>query len=396
MNTSIDLRDLDSKHIIQTYRRYPGVYVRGEGCYVWDEDGKRYLDLLAGIAVCALGHCHPALVAAITEQAKTLMHTSNLMLTPPVAKLGAKLAEISGMEKTFFAVCGATANETALKIGKAHGLNKRPSGDYEILALNSSFHGRTCGALSVTSNEKYRAPFAPLLPNIRFIDPNDVSALCSAFSEKTAAIVMEPVQGEGGINPMTPEYFQEARRLCDEFDALLLADEVQCGMGRTGSWFYFQQLGAMPDTMALAKGLGSGMPIGACVARGKAAEVLSQGMHGSTFGGNPLMAAAGLAVIDTIQKEGLMENAREVGGYFVSALQGLDSRIVEVKGVGLMIGVLFDRPMAREVVRRCLEKGLIINATGEERLRLVPPLILTKNQVDEAVGVLKGVLAEMA
>ncbi len=394
METTVDLRSLDTKHIIQTYRRYPGVFVRGEGCYVWDEDGKKYLDLLAGIAVCALGHCHPALVSAITEQAKTLMHTSNLMLTPPVAKLAAKLSEISGMDRTFFAVCGATANETSLKIGKAHGLNKRPDGDYEIIALNSSFHGRTCGSLSVTANEKYRKPFMPLLPNVKFIDANDLSALRGAFSEKTAAIILEPVQGEGGINPLTPEYFQEVRRLCDEFDALMLADEVQCGMGRTGSWFYFQQLGAMPDTLALAKGLGSGMPIGACVARGKAAEILSQGMHGSTFGGNPLMAAAGLAVIETIQKEGLMQNATDVGAYFVSQLQGLDSRIVEVKGVGLMVGVLFDQPIARQIVAKCLEKGLIINATSDERLRLVPPLILTKAQVDEAIGVLKSVLAE--
>ncbi|MBX3118147.1 MAG: acetylornithine transaminase [Fimbriimonadaceae bacterium] len=395
METTVDFASLDSQHIIQTYRRYPGVFVRGEGCYVWDEGGKRYLDMLAGIAVCALGHCHPALVEAITSQAKTLMHTSNLMLTPPVAKLAAKLSEISGMERTFFAVCGATANETGLKIGKAHGLKKCPSGDYEIIALRSSFHGRTCGVLSITANEKYQAPFRPLLPNIKFIEPNDVAGMQSAFSAKTAAIVMEPVQGEGGINPMTPAFFQEARRLCDAHDALLLADEVQCGMGRTGTWFYFQQLGAMPDTMALAKGLGSGMPIGACLARGKAAEILSQGMHGSTFGGNPLMAAAGLAVIETIEKEGLRQNASEVGAYLVSSLQGIDSRILEVRGVGLMVGVLFDRPIAREVVRRCLEKGLIINATGEERLRFVPPLILTKAQVDEAVAVLKGVLSEM-
>lgn len=394
-DTFATIKPLDEQFLMPVYARYPGLYVRGEGCYLFDDEGNRYLDLLAGVAVCQLGHCHPAVAKAIAEQATTLMHSSNVLLSPPVAKLGAKLCELSGMEKVFFGVCGATANETSLKIAKAHGLVKRPNWDYEIVSLHNSFHGRTIGVLSVTGRPHYRTPFEPLIPNVKFVRANDVDELRSVFSEKTAAMILEPVQGEAGVTPMTTEFLQEARRLCDEHDALLMVDEVQSGMGRTGTWFHFQQHGIMPDVMALAKGLGSGMPIGACLARGKAATYLGAGSHGSTFGGNALMCAAGLAVIDTIERERILDHVREVGPYFMDNLRRLGGPVVEVRGAGLMIGVVLDRPIAYDIVRAALKKGLILNATSDRMLRIIPALILTKEQIDEAVGIMGSVLAEM-
>ncbi len=385
------IKSTDEQFVMQTYKRLPALFVQGAGCSLWDNRGNEYLDLLAGIAVCNLGHCHPAVVSAITRQAQQLIHVSNFGLTAPQAQLAKRLCELSGMEKAFFAVCGATANETALKIAKKHGLSKRPDGDYEIVALHRSFHGRTLGVLSATGQRKYQRPFEPLIPGFKHIEANDLAALKEAIGHKTAAIVLEPIQGEGGVMPLTTEFLKAARDLCDEYGALLILDEVQTGVGRTGTWFHYQQHGIEPDVLCLAKGLGGGVPIGVCLAKGKAAETLEAGDHGATFGGNPLSCAAGLAVLDAIEHYDLLENSKNVGAYLAEGLKQLGVFDV-VRGSGLMIGAIMREPNAREVVAKAFDKKLIINATDEHSLRFVPPLILTYAQVDQALAILADVL----
>jgi ornithine carbamoyltransferase len=383
----------DEAFLMHTYKRQPALFVQGAGCTMWDNRGNEYLDLLAGIAVCSLGHCHPALVSAITRQAQQLMHTSNLLLTAPQAQLAERLCKLSGMDRAWFGVCGTTANEAALKIAKKHGNSKRPDGDYEIIALHRSFHGRTMGALSATGSRKYQRPFEPLVPGFVHIHANDVTALREVVNHKTAAILLEPIMGEGGILSLDQTFLETARELADEFNALLILDEVQCGMGRTGHWFAFQGVGVRPDLMCLAKGLGGGFPIGAVLARGKAAEILEPGDHGSTFGGNPLACAAALAVIDTIEHQNLLENAREVGAHLFEALSRFEA-IEAVTGKGLIVGAVLKKPNAREIVSKAFEKGLIINATDDSTLRFVPALIITKAQIDQAMGILAEVLGE--
>jgi ornithine carbamoyltransferase len=386
------IRSTDEQFVMQTYKRLPALFVQGAGCSLWDNRGNEYLDLLAGIAVCNLGHCHPAVTSAITRQAQQLIHVSNFGLTAPQAQLAKRLCELSSMERVFFTTCGATANETALKIAKKHGLTKRPDGDYEIITLHRSFHGRTLGALSATGQRKYQRPFEPLIPGFRHVEVNDLTELKEAAGHKTAAILFEPIQGEGGVMPLTTEYLQLARDLCDEFGALLMLDEVQTGIGRTGEWFCFQIHGVQPDVLCLAKGLGGGVPIGACLARGKAAELLEPGDHGATFGGNPLSCAAGLAVLDAIEHYDLKQNTKDVGAYLTESLRALGAPIKEVRGYGLMIGAILHEPVAREVVAKAFDKRLIINATDEYSLRFVPPLILTYAQVDHAMSILADVL----
>jgi len=386
------IKQLDDEHVMRTYARQPALFVQGASCYLWDNRGNEYLDLLAGIAVCALGHCHPAIVSAINRQAQQLIHTSNVLLTAPQAQLAERLCKLSGMDKVFFCNDGATANETALKIAKKHGNAKRPDADYEIISLHRSFHGRTLGVLSATGQRKYQRPFEPLIPGFKHIEANNLLELKDAFSHRTAAIHLETIMGEGGVLELSTEFLQEARRLCDEHNALLILDEVQCGVGRTGHWFCYQKHGVTPDVLALAKGLGGGFPIGACLARGKAAEVLEPGDHGATFGGGPLAAAVALAVIDTIEHQGLLHHVKSVGEGLKNALMGLGKPVVEVRGEGLMIGVVLDKPIARDVVRECFEKRVILNATDEFTLRLVPPLILTSEQAQKAVETLAEVL----
>ncbi|MBI5707543.1 MAG: acetylornithine transaminase [Armatimonadetes bacterium] len=386
-------QQLDDLHVMKTYRRFPALFERGNGCLLWDENGRVYLDFLAGIGVCQLGHAHPAVTEAITRQASRLVHGSNLLLTDPVPRLAAKLCAISGMDRVFFSVCGASAIETALKIAKKHGLSKRRNGDYKVLALDNSFHGRTLGALTLTGQIKYQDDFQPLIPGISYVKPNDLDALKAAFDDSVAAIFIEPIQGEGGVVPISREFLAEARTLCDRHGALLVFDEIQTGMGRTGTWFHFQQHGVVPDVMAIAKGLGNGMPIGACLARGEAAEVLQPGNHGSTFGGNPLMCAAGLAVIETIESQGVIANAKRVGDSLRSQLTAIGGPIAEVRGAGLMIGIRLNQPIARDVVQKCFERGLVANATSEDTLRLLPPLILTEAQAEQGVAILKSALA---
>lgn len=385
------IKTTDEQFVMQTYKRLPALFVQGAGCSLWDNRGNEYLDLLAGIAVCNLGHCHPAVVSAITRQAQQLIHVSNFGLTAPQAQLAKRLCELSGMDRVFYSTCGASANETALKIAKKHGLAKRPDGDYEIITLLRSFHGRTLGVLSATGQRKYQRPFEPLIPGFKHIEVNDIAALKEAVGHKTAAIVFEPIQGEGGVMPLTTEYLKTARELCDEYGALLILDEVQTGIGRTGTWFNFQQHGIEPDVLCLAKGLGGGVPIGVCLAKGKAAEVLEAGDHGATFGGNPLSCAAGLAVLDAIEHYDLLENARSVGAYLTEGLNQLGV-FETVRGPGLMVGAIMKEPVAREVVAKAFDKKLIINATDDHSLRFVPPLILTYAQVDQALAILADVL----
>ncbi|AIE84899.1 acetylornithine transaminase [Fimbriimonas ginsengisoli] len=381
------IKTADDEFVLHTYNRMPALFVQGAGCSLWDNRGNEYLDMLAGIAVCQLGHCHPAVVAAITRQAQQLIHTSNLLLTAPQAQLAKRLTEISGMERVFFANDGATANEAALKIAKKHGNKKRPDGDYQIITLHRSFHGRTMGALSATGQRKYQRPFEPLVPGFVHVTADDLQELRDAFSHKTAAVLLEPIMGEGGILDLSTEYLQEAERLCREHDALLILDEVQCGMGRSGKWFTFQHHGVRPDVLILAKGLGGGLPIGAVVVAQKATSVLEPGDHGTTFGGNPLVCAAALAVIDTLDHQDLLENAERVGGFLRDALAKLPG-VVEVRGKGLMLGAVLDKPVARDIVRACFDRKLIINATDELNLRFVPPLIVTEEQIAKAIGIL--------
>ena len=386
------IKALDDDFLMKTYRRQPALFVQGSGCTLWDNKGREYLDFLAGIATCSLGHCHPAVVSALTRQAQQLTHTSNFLLTAPQARLAEKLCRLAGMDRAFFTHCGATANETALKIAKKHGLAKRPDGDYEIVALHRSFHGRTLGAISATGQRKFQRPFEPLVPGFVFVDANDLTQLNGAVSHKTAAILLEPIQGESGINELSTDYLREARRLATENGALLVLDEVQTGIGRTGSWFNYQQHGVVPDVVTLAKGLGGGVPIGACLARGAAAEVLESGDHGSTLGGNPLACSVALAVLDTIEHLHVLENVERVGGYLRAALLSLGSPVASVRGKGLMIGAVLEKPIAKDVFEKCFEKGLIINAPDDSVLRFVPPLIVTEQQVDRAIGVLAEVL----
>lgn len=388
------IKAADDLYMMRTYKRHPALFVQGSGCTLWDNRGAEYLDMLAGIATCSLGHCHPAVSSALSRQSQQLMHVSGYLLTAPTALLAERLCKLSGMDRVFFSTCGATANETALKIAKKHGNSKRPDGDYEIIALNGSFHGRTMGALTATGQRKYQRPFEPLVPNFRHITPNSIEELREAFSHKTAAITMEPIMGEGGVLELTPTFLEEARRLCDEHNALLIFDEVQCGMGRTGSWFSWQQVGVKPDLMCLAKGLGSGMPIGACVAAGKAADVLEPGDHGSTLSGSPITCAVGLAVVDTIEHQGILANVTKVGAAFKKALEALGDPIEEVTGRGLMLGVVLNKPIAKDIVAKAFEKRVIFSATDEYKLRFVPPLIVTEEQVDHCVSVLAELLGK--
>jgi len=385
------IKALDDDYVLHTYNRMPGLFVQGSGCSLWDNRGNEYLDLLAGIAVCQLGHCHPSIVAAITRQAQQLMHVSNHLLTAPQAQLAKRLCDISGMERVFFANDGATAVEAALKIAKKHGNRKRPDGDYEIISLHRSFHGRTMGALSATAQRKYQRPFEPLVPGFVHVAIDDLSELREAFSHKTAAIILETIMGEGGIYALSEEYLKEAERLCREHDALLILDEVQCGIGRSGKWFAYQHCGLKPDVVVLAKGLAGGLPIGATLVANKGMGILEPGDHGTTFGGNPLVTATALAVLDTIEHQDLLEHTAQLGAFFADALRRLPG-VVEVRGKGLILGAILDKPIARDVVRGCFERKLIINATDDLSLRFVPPLVVSEEQLIRALGTIAEVM----
>ena len=387
-----------SDALMKTYGRLPVSFVKGEGALLWDTDGKQYLDALSGIAVCGLGHAHPAVSRALCEQAGQLVHTSNLYGIPNQVALAERLTALSGMDRVFFSNSGAEANEAALKLARLYGHNKGidiPT----VIVTNGSFHGRTMATLTATGNRKIQAGFEPLVQGFARVDYNDLEAIRNVArnNKDVVAILVEPVTGEGGIVIPDEDYLSGIRQICDEHSWLMMLDEIQTGMGRTGKMFAFQHSDVIPDVMTLAKGLGNGVPIGACVARGEAAEVFQPGKHGSTFGGNPLVCAAGLAVVDTLQNEGLIERAAELGQRFFdgfsSALQGISS-VKAIRGSGLMIGIELDRPCA-ELVGKALEEGLLLNVTADSVIRLLPPLILSDEQADTIIEKVVGLINDL-
>jgi len=374
-----------------TYKRLPVSFARGEGAYLWDSQGNRYLDALSGIAVCGLGHAHPSVTEAISAQAKRLIHTSNLYGIPVQEALSDALVELSGMDVVFFCNSGAEANEAAIKIARVYGHGKGIEVP-EIIVANGSFHGRTLATLSATGNPKVHAGFEPLVHGFVRVPYDDLAAVESGGKDHAGvvAVLVEPILGEGGVVVPDPDYLRGLRDLCDRFDWLLILDEVQTGMGRTGAWFAYQHAGILPDVMTLAKALGNGVPIGACLARSAAAEALGPGSHGSTFGGNPLACAAAQAVIDSVREQGLVGRAAQAGSRLVAELtrelQGQNC-VADIRGRGLMIGIELTRPCG-DLVGLALQRGLLINVTAERTVRLLPPLIIDDNQIDEIVSVL--------
>ena len=386
----------DRQYFMPVFSRYSLVLSHGEGPYVFDTDGKKYIDFLAGIAVNVLGHAHPALVKAVCEQAGKLIHCSNLYYTEPQACLIKKLSQMTGMDKAFIANSGAEANEGAIKLARKYGKLKNPD-KFEIVTAEHSFHGRTLATLTATGQPKYKAGYEPLPGGFVHVPFNDKEALRAAVSSKTCAVMIEPVQGEGGIHVPQDGYLQLARELCDQYDAMLIFDEIQSGMGRTGTFLACQGFGVKPDIVTLAKGLAGGVPIGAFLSTAKAAAAFSPGDHGSTFGGNPLACAAANAVLAVIEQEKLTENAVQTGEYLMQALKNLQKKypslIAEVRGKGLMVGAELTRP-GRDVVDKCLDAGAIINCTAGNVLRFVPPLNITRFHVDAVVNILDGALAD--
>lgn len=374
--TLADLQALERDYVMGTYARNPVEFVRGEGCKLWDADGNEYLDFLAGISVVQIGHCHPALVQAVTEQAARLMHVGNLFYTEPQMRLAERLSKSSLGGKVFFANSGAEANECAIKLARRH----KQRGD--IVVSEGGFHGRTYGALSATPQETKQAPFAPLVPGFKVVGRNDPESLHAAVDENTAAVLLEPVQGETGIHPLDEEYLAFARRLCDEHGALLIFDEVQCGMGRTGWLWAWQGVEVRPDVMTTAKGLGGGLPIGACVTTPEQADVLQPGDHGSTFAGGPVIAAGANAVFDVVDDPELLSDVADYGERLARGLAEIGLK--RVRGRGLMLA--FETGDGPGFARRALlEERLVLNATGPDTVRLLPPLTVTPEEIDDAL-----------
>jgi acetylornithine aminotransferase len=385
------------KYIMKTYGRYPLVPVRGEGCYLWDADGKRYLDFLAGVAVNNLGHCHPRVVAALQKQAGELIHCSNYYHIPQQIELAELLCSHSFADRAFFCNSGAEANEAAIKLARKYSRDQNGPDRYEIITALASFHGRTMATVSATGQEKVQKFFDPLLHGFVHVPFNDADALRKAVTPSTCAIMLEPIQGEGGVVVPAAEYFRQVRQICDDNKLLLIFDEVQVGIGRTGKLFAHEHFGVFPDIMTLAKALAGGAPIGTMLAREELAESFGPGTHGSTFGGNPLVTAAGVAVLRTILEEGILNHTEEMGEYLLGELEALKEKfsfITEVRGIGLMIGMELSVP-AGDIVKKGLERGVLLNVAQERVLRFVPPLIVGKKEVDEMIGILAGILAEM-
>jgi acetylornithine/N-succinyldiaminopimelate aminotransferase len=380
--------------MMRNYGTPPITLDHGAGVRVWDVDGNAYLDFVGGIAVSSLGHAHPAIVAAVTEQVGRIAHTSNLAMHEPGLQLAERLVELLALPaRVFFANSGAEANECALKLARLHG---RASGRSEIVSCNASFHGRTLGALAVTGNAAKREPFAPLPGPVTFVDYGDVDALRSAVGPQTAAVIVEPTLGEGGVVPPPAGFLAAVRDLCDAAGALLIVDEIQSGIGRTGHWFASQAEGVRPDVITLAKGLGGGLPIGACLGIGAAGELFAPGDHGSTFGANPVACAAALAVLTTIADDHLLDSVKRVGEHLSNALEAIDSPLVsEVRGSGLWRAVALTGDHAPAVEAAARRRGLLVNAVKSDTLRLAPPLILTEAEVDEAVPLLSAALEEV-
>jgi len=386
-----------SKHLMQNYSRLPISFARGEGAWLYDDQGKQYLDALSGIAVCGLGHCHPAVTEALCTQAGTLVHTSNLFGIDKQSELADRLCAVSGMDTAFFSNSGAEANEAAIKLARLWGHGKgieQPT----IIVTKGSFHGRTLATLTATGNRKVQAGFEPLVQGFARVPYNDLQAIrdVGANNKSIVAVLVEPVQGEGGIVVPDSGYLDGLRKICDEHGWLLMLDEIQTGMGRSGKWFAYQHSKIKPDVITLAKALGNGVPIGACLARGEAATVFQPGSHGSTFGGNPLACAAALAVIDSIEKQSLVERANQLGSKILAAFTknlGGQVGVKSIRGLGLLIGIELDRP-CKELVQRALGAGVVINVTAESVIRLLPPLVLSDEQADSLVEKLSGLIKD--
>ncbi len=397
-----EIRAAEAQLLVQTYERNPICFVRGEGVHLFDENGTAYLDMLSGIGVSALGYGHPAIQAALDAQSRKLLHTSNLFFHAGQAGLALRLTEITGLDRAFFCNSGTEAWEAALKLARAYATLRRAEGSRtgtKILAMEHSFHGRTMGSVSTTHKLKYREPFEPLVPGIEFIRFDDIADLEAKFSDEVCAVCLEPVQGEGGIRPVSREFFAAARRLTSRTGALLIADEIQSGMGRTGEWCAYQHYGILPDVTTLAKPLGGGIPIGAMLCTSEAARAFTPGMHGTTFGGGPLACAVAIAVIDTMRRDGLLEHVRETGRYFLDRLGGLAGRqdaIVEVRGMGLMIGVeLSSAEAAKHVASEMMARRILINRTSDTVLRFLPPFIIEREHVDRTVQALDEILSTL-
>jgi acetylornithine aminotransferase/acetylornithine/N-succinyldiaminopimelate aminotransferase len=390
----------EDKLLLHTYERNPYLFVSGQGVYLRDENGQDYLDLLSGIGVSALGYAHPAIDEAIQRQSKRLIHTSNLFFHEGTAELALRLTEISGLDRVFLCNSGTEAWEAALKLARAQAGRLRAAGrniGTKFLALEHSFHGRSMGSVATTHKEKYREPFEPVMPGVEFVRFNDVADLRAKFSDEICAICIEPVQGEGGIHPISREFFAVARELCDSTGALLLADEIQSGLGRTGKWFAYQHYGILPDVTTIAKPIANGIPMGAMLCTNNAALAITPGMHGTTFGGGPLACAIAIAVIDTIKQDNLLDHIRNVGQFFHEELTKLAARhdcIVDVRGFGLMLGVeLNSADLAKRVTAQMMERRIIINRTSETVLRFLPPFILERKHVETAIKALDEIVS---
>jgi predicted acetylornithine/succinylornithine family transaminase len=393
MATTNDIQTREARHILQTYRRTPVTFVRGQGVRLYDSNGREYLDLLSGIGVASLGHAHPRLAREIADQAATLLHTSNLFYHPLQGELAERLANLSGLPRAFFCNSGTEAVEACLKFARRYWYTKGEPRT-EIVALEESFHGRTFGSLSVTSDEHYRAPFAPLLAGVTFVPVNEPAALARAVSSRTAAIIAEPVQGEGGIRPLTPAFAAAINEAAERTGALFIADEVQSGLGRTGYPFYFAALGLRPHLVSIGKALGSGVPVGAALVSQQVADAIAFGDHGSTYGGNLLACRAALCFLDELVGGGVLAHVGRVGPHFEARLRALAAKhgiVKEVRGRGLMWGVELSRDAA-PVVPAALERGVIVNRTAETVIRLLPPLVITSAEIDEAVDRLDAAL----
>ena len=389
-----EIMALADENIMNTYKRFPIVLVKGSGVKVWDVNGKEYLDFVAGIAVCNLGHSHQQVIAAVKEQLENLTHVSNLYYTEPQAQLASLLVENSFADKVFFCNSGAEANEAAIKLARKYAHENMGPDKFELITMKYSFHGRTMATITATGQEKYQFGFTPLLEGFTYVSFNDLPALEARISNKTCGIMLEPIQGEGGVNIPDAQYLAQVREICDRHGILLIVDEVQTGMGRTGKLFAYEHFGIKPDIMTLAKALGNGFPIGAMLATDKIAKAFVPGNHASTFGGSPLAMAAANATVKTMLQEGILENCRKMGDYFLLQLKKLQEKhkiIKEVRGKGLIIAAQLNIESA-DIVNKCLQRGLLIASAGGKTLRFVPPLIISTQDIDQAVKVLDEVM----
>ena len=387
-------QELEKRYFMHTVERIPLTLIRGKGAWVWDENGRKYLDFVAGWAVDSLGHCHPAVTKAVIEQVKTLIHTSNQFYTIPQVQLAEILVQHSCLDRVFFSNSGAEANEGAVKLARRYGKRHR-DGAYEVITASSSFHGRTLAMVAATGQDKHQQPYLPLPDGFTHVEYNDIEAIKAATAEKTCAVMLELVQGEGGVNMPDKDYLTEVQAWCDKQGILLILDEVQTGVARLGTLFAYEQFGIEPDIMTLAKGLASGIPIGATLAKDKV-SVFSPGEHGSTFGGNPVACAAGYATLKFIIENDIAGNVREVGNYLASGLEKLKQKfsfITNVRGRGLLLAMEFNSDIAQPVLLACLDRGLLVNRLKPNTLRFMPPLIIGKSDVDESLGILEQVLA---